>query len=215
MTILVQAPNVRLETSDFAFLYDVSGDQTIVMQLNERTYYPMSRESAEELAKRMEAAREQMLQIMEQAKANMTAEERAQMEKYMESRGMGALTEPPKMSLEISGRRDSFHGIECQWVEMLKNGQPLSEMCIANAADLGMDASEREAVNRMADLLLSMGNAISQASLERSPDGIPLAMNDFQENHRLRLHDWTSESLDAALFRVPDDFRMISISGGG
>ena len=98
---------------------------------------------------------------------------------------------------------------------MLKDGEPLSEMCIANAADLGMDAAEREAVNRMADLLLSMGNAISQAALERRPDGIPLAMNDFKEDHRLRLEEWTSDPLDAGLFKVPDDFRMISIAGGG
>ena len=33
MTILVQAPSVRLETSDFAFLYDVAANQTMVMHL--------------------------------------------------------------------------------------------------------------------------------------------------------------------------------------
>ena len=98
---------------------------------------------------------------------------------------------------------------------MLKDDEPLSEMCVADTADLGMDAPEREAVNRMADLLLSMGNAISQASLDRRPDGIPLAMNDFKENHRLRLKEWTSEPLDPSLFRVPEDFRMISITPGG
>lgn len=214
MNILVRPPHVRMETGTYAMVYDSNTEQTFVLDLQERTYYRMTRERADELAEQISAAQAQMQQVMEQAKAAMTEEQLAQLEQYMGQSGLGAMSGPTEFAFRRSGRDGQVLDIDCEWVEMLMNGEPMSELCIADSAELGLNQEEQQAVEKLSELLLAMGNRFSNASLERRPDGMPIAMNDFQRNERVRLTLVDERTLDAVLFDVPADFQPMSLFPG-
>lgn len=214
MNILVRAPHVRMESRGYAMVYDSDTEQTFVLDLAERTYYRMTRERADQLADQMQAAQQQMQQIMEQAKSVMSDEQRQQLEQYMSNSGVGVMQKAPDLALRSSGRTARIHELDCEWMEMLMDGNPISELCIARSADMGMSGAEQHAVERLSELLLAMGNRFSKTSLERRPDGIPVGLTDFQKNERIQLISIEDGPLDASLFEVPPGFKPMSLFPG-
>ncbi len=214
MNILIRPPHVRMESRGYAMVYDANTEQTFVLDLGEQTYYRMTRERADALADQMQAAQQQMQQVMEHAKSVMSEEQRRQLERYMSNSGLGVMQKPPNLALRTSGRTAQVYDVDCEWVEMLMDGKTISELCIGNSADLGLSSAEQRTVERLSELLLAMGNRFSETSLERRPDGIPVSMHDHQNNERIRLSAVDEHPLDASLFEVPPNFKPMSLFPG-
>jgi hypothetical protein len=181
-------------------IFDGDAGKMIQASVSQRTYTEMTQAQ-------MKAMRAQM----DAAIAQMTPEQRAQ----MESMGMGAKAGPraarPVPRYEPMGKKETVAGYKCEWYRELVKGKAVSEGCYM---PWGKDALTREDLRPMKKMgefleaLMPAGESTLQEDLDAAP-GFPAIHVDMQGEKRevQRLVSIRRGSVGADRFRPPAGYR--------
>lgn len=215
--IQLDANHMRADTTGIigdqtAVIFDGTKQVLDILHLDTKTYNELTKADIDRLAGQMSDA----MSRMNQAMANMTPEQRAQVEAMMRGRmgaaGRGAA--PARTQYRKTGT-DKVGKWTCDKYEGYRNGQKISELCTVPPSELGFTAADfavtqqmKEFVGKLmpqrADQMLSLG----------SPDlgfsGVPVRSifyNSSGTQSTTELTDVSRQNVPESTFVVPSGFQ--------
>lgn len=213
-TIITHAQNgrMRVETKPEGSVMIFKDDVIYHLDAKDKTYVAMDRASLKRMADQINPA----LQQMREQLARMPPEQRAQVEKMMGGRAMGAVEAKPQ-DVRKTTRAGKAAGRACTYVEVREGGELTEELCVASAGSLPEAQELLAAAKAMSALLQEMLASIDAPSLKeaaRNTDferigGVPLLAREFAGGKPVNetvLQSIRTEALSAALFEVPAGF---------
>src|SRR5699024_1375395 len=114
-----------------------------------------------------------------------------------------------KVTLDATGGHDEVSGIECEIVQVVRDGEAAERMCIATAAALDMPADEFATLKAMFSLMHSMlaGTGFEAVGLPYLDlAGMPIRFHANNGEAQRTLSQVSHEALADQLFQVPDTY---------
>jgi hypothetical protein len=187
-------------------LFDSSRHVAIYVDPIRQEYREIDQQQLDKYAEIITMLRQQMEQLSAQMQ-NMPAAQRAFIEQQM---GIPAGGLP---DLEIMGTEPrGFHevaGFRCQLQVLLRNREPIGEICLATAADAGMSESDFATLMAMMNFMRELAGTTQKMVGELGENsrlllsglqGVPVAMKDYQNQKEYRVTEVSSETINADLF---------------
>lgn len=188
-----------------------------------KTYMRFDKAQMTAMGDKMAQARQQM----EARLQSMPPEQRAMVQQAMSRMGGGATdssASAPDFTVKDLGKTDTIGGVKCAMWEVLENGQKKSELCAAAPAALPGGAEVLQTMQQLSEMSRTMMASLRQApaaSANRDSQnywpqlqkigGVPILSRSFDSSGKveteMRLLDIKSQSLGAALFNVPADYK--------
>jgi len=200
----------------------LKGSSMIMLDDKNKQYREMSKEDMKKMAEQGAAA---MANMREQLK-NMKPEQRAQMEKAMGKAmpgGLGSIDgKPDVFEAKNLGKSETVEGRQCQLWNMLRNGQPFTEMCVVPFKSLPGSEDFGKAFKGMAesfgDLAKSMPGAGETAKAYAAINGYPVRTRSYDTSGKLQptenvLTKWVTEAIPASSFQVPAGYKKMQMPG--
>jgi hypothetical protein len=215
--IQVKGEDVLMGDREAKMLFLGGRQEVIIIDYPSKTYMVIDEETVKRLEQQMSAARQQMSIVMEQMQAqmeNMTEEQRAQMQRMMESQmSSGGTKTPVKTTVKKQGE-DRVAGVSCTMLLILVNDKPSGKVCVAQAGALGLDTQDYHSMANATDTVrrfmeqVSGRNDNDTVSMNlRAMKGIPVRMSDLVDGDVSILASRSSAELDPGLFRVPEGYK--------
>lgn len=215
--IQVKDGNVLMGDQRANMLFKEGNNELVVIDHESKSYMVMDEETAKKLEQQMGAAREQMnamMQQMQQQMKNMSAEERAQLEKMLGDRmPMGTAQKPVETTVRHQGE-DTVAGVTCTKMMVLVNDKPSGDVCVATAGVLGIDTNDYNSMVSATDAVRNFVERVSGRNDNdavtmnlRAMKGIPIRMRDLVDGDISTLESRSSAELDAQLFTIPSGYR--------
>jgi hypothetical protein len=180
------------------------GKQVIeILNVDRKTYSELTKAQVDQLG----GAVQDMMSQMQSAMANMSPEQRAQMEGMMRGRGMGGPAAPAKREYRKIGT-DRAGKWACDKYEGSANGQKVSEICTVDPSVLGLTAADVQTFRQFADFFKKL---VPQGSMPELNDpgftGVPIKSVSFGATQvTTEIVDATRQTFADSLFAVPSDF---------
>lgn len=194
-------------------LFDSSRHVAIYVDPVRQEYHEIDQQQLDKYAEIIAMLRQQMEQLSAQMQ-NMPAAQRAFIEQQM-GIPAGGLPDLEVMGTEPRG----FHkvaGFRCQLQLLLRNGQPIGEVCLATAADAGMSESDFATLMAMMNFMRELAGTTQKLVGELGENsrlllsglqGVPVAMKDYQNRKEYRVMEVSSEAINADLFNRYRSYR--------
>jgi len=212
------------EQGEHTTIFD--GDKKVFFTIDEakKTYRRMDERSAAEMGERMKAQ-------MDQAKAKMTPEQRAQLEAMMAGRGQGQAAKAPRREHAWTFERTSggsrVAGHACQNYRVLKDAKPESEGCFIPWGS-GLEKKELQVLGEMGAFMERMVGAMTEHMgrsgrrggdgawlmqwIDKAP-GFPAVLDDLDDHGKrtreTKLVKIERTSVAASRFDPPSGYREV------
>lgn len=211
-----QDGRMRIETGGTAQdSFAIFRDDTIyTFDPKQKTYLAMDRATIKQLADQLNPA----LKVLEQQMANMSPEQRAQMERVLGTKLPG--TKEPVEEVRKTSRTASFAGQSCTYSEILHDGVVQSEACVVPAASLKNSKELYDVAAKVSALIKDMVDSIDLPMLKQMANrqmenfdklgGIPMHTRTFdggQPVHEATVKGIRNEPLATTLFEIPSGYK--------
>ncbi|HEY2386811.1 MAG TPA: DUF4412 domain-containing protein [Candidatus Binatia bacterium] len=184
------------------------GDRNVMWSVNDkrRTYTEVDRARMQEMVAQSDATRKQMEKDFDKV----PPEKRAEMLRLLAQGAPKKKREPP--TIQPTGRTDKVGGIPCHEVEVLRNGEKLREVCVADWKATGIGKADLGALRDLNtfedDTVGALGARTQDDALElfEMLDGLPVRVRTFragQPRTELRVVKIERKAIDAQRFEVP------------
>ncbi len=186
-------------------LYDAATKTLTVLNHGDKTYMKLDKAAVQGVSEQMKAAMKQM----EAQMANMPPEQREMIMKRMP--GFAAQEEKPVFSAEKAGGSDKVNGIKCRNMRLLKDGQPYTDACVADADAMDIPEADFETLAAMFESMQEMASQFSggRGALPlREIGGMPVRSVNVETGEVSEVVSVSDDSLDGALFEVPAGYRL-------
>ncbi len=193
-------------------LFDKSRHVAIYVDPVSQEYREIDQQQLDKYAEIVAILRQQMEQLSAQMK-NLPDAQRAFIEQQM-GIPAGGLPDLEVMETEPRG----FHevaGFRCQLQVLLRNQQPIGEVCLATAADAGMSDSDFATLIAMMNFMRELASTTQKMIGELGENsrlllsglqGVPVAMKDYQNQNEYRVTEVSSDTISADLFNRYRDY---------
>ena len=187
-------------------LFDKSRHVAIYVDPVKQEYREIDQQQLDKYAEIIAMLRQQLEQLSAQMQ-NLPAAQRAFIEQQM-GIPAGGLPDLEVMGTEQRGFHD-VAGFRCQLQVLLRNQQPIGEVCLATAADAGMSDSDfatlMAMMNFMRELAATTQKMVGELGensrlLLSGLQGVPVAMMDYQNQKKYRVTEVSSETISADVF---------------
>jgi hypothetical protein len=198
----------------------LKGSNMIMLDDKNKQYREMSKEEMKKMAEDGAAA---MARMREQLK-NMKPEQRAEMERVMGKAIPGGLSgmdgKADTYEAQNLGKSATVEGRQCQLWNMMRNGQPFTELCVVPFASLPGSEDFGKAFKGMAeafgDLAKSMPGAEQTAEAYAAIKGYPVRTRSYDGSGKLQpteniLTKWVTETVPASSFEVPAGYKKMQM----
>ncbi|WP_019024331.1 MULTISPECIES: hypothetical protein [unclassified Thioalkalivibrio] len=212
--ILVRDHMIRMELNEAIsgtsgyMLFDARNDQLTVVDDEEQTYLPLTREVMDEQIQAMTDMVSDLRRQMEQLPPDVRDQLKQQL-------GIGPEGFEAEISTRETDEQREIGEFVCSEIEVLIDDRPQSTVCVADAQSLGLEASDFQTLGALMDRLYELslraleagGPMASQmgASLLPRVEGIPLEVREH-DGVTTRLAGLSTDPLSEALFQVPESY---------
>jgi hypothetical protein len=214
----VQEGKMRMENNhpEHRSVMIFKNDAMHALDVGDKSYTVIDRAAIKQMADQINPA----LKQMEEQLKNMPPEQRAMVEKMMKQNMPGAGETSAPAEIVKTGRKGSFAGQSCTYVEMRRGGAVEQELCVAPPSAL-TGGQEMFAVTRqMGKLVEDMLSAIdspwirqavnNQMEVYARLDGFPVFGRYFVNGKpamETTLKSMRTENMPAAQFEIPADYK--------
>lgn len=187
-------------------LFDKSRHVAIYVDPVKQEYREIDQQQLDKYAEVIAMLRQQMEQLSAQLQ-NLPAAQRAFIEQQM-GIPAGGLPDLEVMGTEARGIHE-VAGFKCQLQVLLRNRQPVGEVCLATAADAGMSESDFGTLMAMMDFMRELAGTTQKLVGELGENsrlllsglqGVPVAMKDYQNHMEYRVTEVSSTTIPAEVF---------------
>ncbi len=206
-----QDGRLRIESGGAQDSFAIFRDDTIyTFDPRQKTYVSMDRATIKLLADQLNPA----LKMLQEQMANMSPEQRAQMERMLGTKLPG--TKEPVEEIRRTSRTGTFAGQTCTYSEILHDGTLQSEACVVPAASLKGSKELYDVATRVSTLLKDMVDSLDLPMLKQMASrqmenfdklgGIPVHTRTFDAGQAVQeatVREIRNETLAAALFEIP------------
>jgi len=160
-----------------------------------------------------------------QQRNSLSAEKRAQLDEMLKSLGIENPDQISSSEFEITAteKRERAAGIACDWWEVRRDEQIMSETCLSKKTDLAFDSADIITLQTLAtyvqELQMSASGLLSSFGLSLPPLGLinetmlPIVLRTPSGTYSATL--FAIDQLDVELqLRTPSGYRIISLPGG-
>ncbi|WP_017926625.1 hypothetical protein [Thioalkalivibrio sp. HL-Eb18] len=212
--ILVRDHMIRMELNEAIsgtsgyMLFDARNDQLTVVDDEEQTYLPLTREVMDEQIQAMTDMVSDLRRQMEQLPPDVRDQLKQQL-------GIGPEGFEAEISTRETDEQREIGEFVCSEIEVLIDDRPQSTVCVADAQSLGLETSDFQTLGALMDRLYELslraleagGPMASQmgASLLPRVEGIPLEVREH-DGVTTRLAGLSTDPLSEALFQVPESY---------
>lgn len=208
--LLVRGDMARITLSgrpDYV-LYDRTRNTGILVDTTRREYREIDQDTLESYSTMLTGLRENLRQRLR----SLPPAQRARLEQHMESMihfpAADMLPDMEGIHSQPRGRR-TVVGFECVAHLLLRGKRPVAEVCLATAPNARMAAQDFATMTAMMDFLRKLAGSLQQLgnlsgnnarSLMNALEGVPVAIQDFQNRRSYMVRGVSDEPLDSSLF---------------
>jgi hypothetical protein len=204
--VLAKSDMVRVEkagSKKMFMLFDVKQDLLTVVNIDNKTFQRIDQARIDQAAEKIATAKAKLRENF----ANLSPEQQKQIQPMIERM---AVAEAREQRIE-KGDKDKVAGVDCVSYQVFENDKPSQRLCVADAKALNVSQQDYEAISAMLVMLADLSNKMGGGMMETaiSPEdtgGIPVRTVDG-DNKATRLIRVETDTLSAAWFQVPDDYR--------
>jgi hypothetical protein len=232
-TVLIKGASVRMEEreADGSMIYSLfdRDERTLIMVMDEeRAYAVLTEDGLKAQADQLRDMQQEFLVQMRQQMQYMPPDQQQMMQQQMMQLGIdpamlsGEDTPTPDISsLETrsTGRTRTLGAYDCREIEVWLEGELTNELCLADAAQVGMSRADFETLqvlftfmHSLSEIAMSMGGPFAaEMGAEMLPemDGVPVMVKNPKDGSEVLLRSVSRENLPAKLFRIPDDYQAV------
>jgi hypothetical protein len=166
----IEPDRVRMEYPGDIVIFRAHQDTEYMLTPAEKKFRRMTpetmKQSAAAAAKMFELLRSMPPEQRAQVEKRMPPEQRAQFERIMTSERLERAEkmmagQAPKSEYRKAGATASFGKWRCERVEVVKDGQPHSTLCVADISDLGLTDEDLGGLRRAAAFMGQMAGAVA------------------------------------------------------
>lgn len=181
------------ETGDGVMLFDLKSKRMIVLDPEEREYMEFD-----------EATIASMRAQIEQAK-----QMAAQMGLDLSQLGIDDSPDPVEVD---TGEKKTVNGFKCTVYRIEIGDLHESTACIGKASDLGMPASDWNALLGMYEVIMNMSSDMLGMDMDYTPtDGIPVESMDADGDNFEVLVKVDNAKIDPSVFAIPSGYKKMSL----
>ena len=210
-----QGGKMRIETGGPQDTFAIFRDETIyTFDPKQKTYIAMDRASIKRLADQLNPA----LKMLQEQMANISPEQRAQMEKMLGTKLPG--TKEPVEEIRKTSRTANVAGHTCTYAEILQDGVLQTETCVVPAAELKGSRELYDSAVKVSALIKDMVDSVDLPMLKQMANrqmenfgrlgGIPVLTRTFdsgQPVNEATVKAIRTESLAESLFEIPAGYK--------
>ncbi|MFL6551113.1 MAG: hypothetical protein ACJ8OJ_20650 [Povalibacter sp.] len=213
-TTQVQSGKIRMESSDHDGFAVFRDDTLFVINNRDKNYVDMDRATIKRMADTLNPALKQLQERM----AEMSPEQRAQIEQMMGGSLPDLKTQVPQ-EVRHTARKGKVQQYACEYVEVLENSVVTDELCVAPPASLEGGEELMTAATRMSQLIQEIFKDLDAPWLKQSLDrqlqnydklgGVPVAAKHFDSGKPVSettLKSIRKQSVQDSQFEVPKGY---------
>lgn len=211
--IQVRDGDVLMGDKRSKMLFKDGKQELVIIDHRSKSFMVFDEETAKRLEQQMGAMQQQMsaaMAQMEKEMENMSEEQKAQIRQMMGNQmPSGGARKPLTTTVKQQGK-ETVAGVTCSQMQVLVNGKPTGDVCVATAGVLSVETKDYEAMVKATDTISKImermsGNIDNDAvSMNlRAMRGIPVRMRDLADGDVSTLESRSSADLDPAIFQVP------------
>lgn len=249
----VKGGKVRIEGSGHErgiSIYDITSNTMTLLMPDQDKYLVFDQKTVDQMGTQAQAAEQQVQaagaqaqaamaahqgeidqanQHMQAAMAQMTPEQRAQMQQVLAaqaSRSSPAVTAPPggemRVEMQALGTTETIAGHSCKDMQIVINGRPASTACIIDSpASLGIPAADLKTLERMREnmqkMMAHMGPmAQGMSSLYTKGFALKTTRQSMEGFKRVNTSDTfksvSTAGLEGSLFEIPTGYTQTTIA---
>ena len=187
-------------------LFDSARHVAIYVDPLKQEYIEIDQQQLDKYAQIIAMLRQQMAQLSAQMQ-NLPAAQRAFIEQQM-GIPAGGLPDLEVLSTEPRGIHN-VAGFRCQLQLLIKDGQPIGEVCLATAADAGMSEGDFATLMAMMRFMRDLAGTTQQLVGELGENsrlllsglqGVPVAVKDYQKQKEYRVTEVSSKAIGEKVF---------------
>jgi len=212
----VQDGRLRVETGGAQETFVIFRDDTIyTFDPKQKTYIALDRATMQKLANQLNPA----LKMLQEQMANMTPEQRAQIERMTGAKLPGS-TKEPVQEIRMTPRTDKVAGYACTYAEVLEDGVVQHEACVVPPADLKGSKELYDVASKVGTLIKDMMASVDAPWMRQMMDkqlenftalgGLPVLTRTFDEGkplHEGTMKSIRNASIPAAQFEIPAGYK--------
>lgn len=206
-TVDIRPGEVRIDDASEQWqLYEQSSQTIFSVQPASRSYTRLDKDVAGTIRERMDSLRAQVESRVQQLPPNKRAAARAALVDQIP--GLDT-SRRQKIGLDHTGQTDSVAGVECEVVQVVRNGKPAESLCVADADALGISDDSFATVKSMFSLMKTMlsGTGLETVGLPYLDlGGMPVRFTDTASGARRELSGVAHDTLGDDHFDIPSDY---------
>lgn len=139
-------------------IFDNSKQAMMIVEPAKRQYSVIDEEKLTQLMSMMNLLRQQMSSQME----GLPPEQRSQMEEALEQKipGLSKEVKSANFKFEDVGEKGKYNNTPCTFKKVIKNGEPISKVCVASVSSLGIDQGDYETLNGFFEFMISFASKL-------------------------------------------------------
>ncbi|MBS62960.1 DUF4412 domain-containing protein [Salinisphaera sp.] len=195
-------------------LYKEDAKAIFSVDPRERTYTRLDRNSASVIREQVDSLRAQIEDRVQQLPEAQRATARAAMLQSVP----GLDTRNQKIGLDRTGRKEDVAGVECEVVQVVRDGQPAETLCVATPKALGISKDTFASVTSMFSLMQTLlaGTGFETAGLPYlSLAGMPIRFTDTNTGERRQLVDVSHKEVSRQRLSIPQDYVETAVTPPG
>jgi hypothetical protein len=219
-----QDGRMRVETGGAQDTFVIFRDETIyTFDPKQKTYIAMDRATMQKLASQLNPA----LKMLQDQMANMSPEQRAQIERMTGTKLPGS-TKEPVQEIRKTSRTGKVAGYSCTYSEVLEDGVLQHEACVVPPGDLKGSKELYDVATKVGALVKDMMASVDAPWVKQMMDrqmenftalgGLPVLTRTFDEGKPLNestMQSIRNETIPASQFEIPAGFKARDLPSVG
>ncbi len=215
-TTYAQNGRMRIEQGSAQDTFAIFRDETIyTFDPKEKTYLAMDRATMQRLASQLNPA----LKMIQEQMANMSPEQRAQMERMLGNKLPGSQKESNE-EVRKTSRTGTAAGHSCAYSEILQDGMLQTEVCVVPVGSLKGGKELFEVATKVGALVKDMMAAVDSPWIKQMVNremqnferlgGVPVISRTFDQGeplHEAMMKSIRTETLADTLFDIPSGYK--------
>ena len=177
-----------------------------------QTFLLLDPVAAEAMVSRAAQARVEAMTRLRERMSSMSPDERERMEKMIQRMEQSGVEATLPIRYRVRAKRSKVAGFSCQWIDAVRGGRRVRQICLADWRKLGLSNQDRATLKAMQASLASIAEQVGTTGMfqDDMADGFPIHVKHYDERGRLTgeqiLDSVETERLDPAWFEIPEGF---------